>query len=81
MHCRSIIPYPPGRLHPDMFPRHFMPGYHRTVPPGQKFISGTKVTFGEVGAHRLSKRSHLLALVPWHFVSVLPRKEFMSCSS
>jgi hypothetical protein len=43
--------------------------------------SGTKATFGEVGAHRLSRRSYLLALVPWHFVSVLTRKEFVSCSS
>src|ERR1700757_728599 len=41
--------------------------------------SGTKVTFGEVGAHRLSWTSYLLALVPRDFVSVLPRKEFFGC--
>ena len=30
-----IIPYPMGRILDGACPRHFMPGYHHTVPPGQ----------------------------------------------
>jgi hypothetical protein len=27
---------PPGRVAAGAFPRHFVPGYHRKVPPGQR---------------------------------------------
>jgi hypothetical protein len=33
--ARPIIPYPTGRSFEGRFPRHFVPGYDRTVPPGQ----------------------------------------------
>jgi hypothetical protein len=32
---QSIIPYPTGRILVGNAPRHFMPGYHRLVPPGR----------------------------------------------
>ncbi len=31
-----IIPYPTERFFEGRFPRHFVPGYDRLVPPGQK---------------------------------------------
>jgi hypothetical protein len=58
---------------------HMFQALHAWLPSFRP--SGTKVTFGEVGAHRLSRRSYLLALVPSHFASVLPQKEFVSGSS
>jgi hypothetical protein len=33
-----IRPYPTGRLFLGALSRHFVPGYDRTVPPGQKAI-------------------------------------------
>ena len=33
---RPIIPYPTGRFFRGHFPRHFVPGYDRVVPPGQE---------------------------------------------
>jgi hypothetical protein len=31
----ALIPYPPGRIRVSTFPRHFVPGYLHSVPPGQ----------------------------------------------
>jgi hypothetical protein len=41
---RPIIPYPTGRFFGGAFPRHFMPGYDRVVPPGQDVsFSGIRI--------------------------------------
>src|SRR6202040_2688051 len=37
-----ITPYPTGRLFGWRYPRHFVPGYDRTVPPGH-FATGSSV--------------------------------------
>jgi hypothetical protein len=35
-----IIPYPTGRFFRGGFPRHFVPGYDRIVPPGRPPMTG-----------------------------------------
>jgi hypothetical protein len=38
MRYALIIPYPTGRFFGGRFPRHFVPGYDRTVPPGRTIL-------------------------------------------
>jgi hypothetical protein len=50
------VPY--GTDHVRVFSRHFMPGYHHFVPPGQRFRSPESVLMGTaIGGSRRSRRS------------------------
>ena len=49
---------PDGTDHVRVFSRHFMPGYHHFVPPGQRFRFPKSVLMGTaIGRSRRSRRS------------------------
>jgi hypothetical protein len=42
-----IKPCPTGRILNKPIPRHFVPGYHHIVPPGQLTIGGIPLAVGD----------------------------------